>query len=78
MIYYYIAAEKELHNGLLFLCFRQHKNQSEKKLKADNTSEMAKEKKIYRTSGPVDRTEFSKFTGHFQILSDNTPHPFPR
>ena len=39
---------------------------------------MAKEKKIYRTSCPEDRTEFSKFTGQFQILSDNTPPPFPR
>ena len=35
-----------------------------------------KEEKNYRTSCPVDRTELSKFTGQFQIFSDNTlPHP---
>ena len=39
-------------------------------------SEMVKEKKNYWTSCPVNRTEFSKFTGQFQILSDNTlPRP---
>ena len=39
-------------------------------------TEIAKEGKNYRTSCPVDRTEFSNFTGQFQILSDNTlPHP---
>ena len=44
----------------------------------DKQSEMAKEKKIYQTSCPVDRTEFSKFTEHFQILAKNTPSHFPR
>ena len=35
--------------------------------------EMAKEGKNYRTSCPVDKAEFSKFTTQFQILSYNHP-----
>ena len=36
---------------------------------------MVKEGKNYQTSCPVDGTGLSKFTGQFQILSDNTQHP---
>lgn len=45
-------------------------------LKDLDYAEMAKKDKSYRTSCPVDKkTDFSKFTRQFQIISDNTPSP---
>ena len=45
-------------------------------LKGLDYAEMAKKDKSYWTSCPVDKkTDFSKFTRQFQIISDNTPSP---